>query len=118
MPSRALVVPLICGDHVVPLSVVASIPPASPTTKQVVGLGHATPSSIAPVFVWPFQVMPPLVVASMPPASPTAKQAVALGQATPLREWVVLVVWGAQVAPPSVVARIVPAPPTAKQAVA
>jgi hypothetical protein len=65
MSVRCLVTPEVCSDQVVPPSVVAVIPPASPTAQHAVALVQATPLSFLTAFdVCCDQVAPPSVVLS------------------------------------------------------
>ena len=93
----------------------------SPTTKQVLERGQATPVRVSGgPKVWRRQVRPPSVLRSIVPLPvsvgcgtmlpPTATQVLGLVQATPVRLSGLPLGWRRQVRPPSVLRTIVPAP--------
>src|SRR5207302_6326236 len=104
-----LMVPLVCGDQVLPPSPVWRIVPFWATTQPLVTSGKATPPRKLPVpLVCGDQVLPPSPVWRIVPSSPTAQPLIAEGRATSGRALLPSLVCGEQVVRPSQVWRIVP----------
>src|SRR3954447_1989933 len=116
-PLSWLVVPLVCEVQVVPMSVLVSTRPLTPTARQKVVLEHVTACrSFAPTPVRAVHVEPSLVLLTtgcVPLTTPTPTQCVVSVHAMPSSDLAALLVCAAQLAPPLDVLRITPALPAA-----